>query len=78
MVHRDDASPVLKVAPLARWTRRDTWSYIFDHTLPYNPLLDAGYHSIGCAPCTRATTVADERSGRWAGQGKTECGIHNL
>lgn len=78
---RADGSLVVKVAPLARWSRRDTWRYIFDHQLPYNRLLDEGYTSIGCEPCTRpAAGDSDgrERSGRWAGTGKTECGIHNL
>jgi len=74
---RPDGSLVVKVAPLARWTRRDTWAYIFDHALPYNRLLDEGYTSIGCEPCTRPAE-GDERSGRWAGSGKTECGIHHL
>lgn len=79
---RSDGSLVVKVAPLVRWSRRDTWRYIFDHELPYNRLLDEGYTSIGCEPCTRPPAVADgdggERSGRWAGTGKTECGIHHL
>lgn len=82
---RPDGSLVVKVAPLVRWSRRDTWRYIFDHLLPYNRLLDEGYTSIGCEPCTRPAPAADgeqgeqgERDGRWAGSGKTECGIHHL
>ncbi|MBA3546341.1 MAG: phosphoadenylyl-sulfate reductase [Nannocystis sp.] len=81
---RADGSLVIKVAPLVRWSRRDTWRYIFDHQLPYNRLLDEGYTSIGCEPCTKPTTVEDadgepgERSGRWVGTAKTECGIHHL
>ena len=76
---RADGSLVVKVAPLARWTRGDTWSYILEHALPYNALLDAGYTSIGCEPCTRpADAEAQERGGRWVGQAKTECGIHQL
>jgi len=81
---RADGSLVVKVAPLVRWSRRDTWRYIFDHQLPYNRLLDEGYTSIGCEPCTRPAADGDdsgepgERSGRWAGTGKTECGIHHL
>ena len=76
---RDDGSLVLKVAPLARWTRGDTWRWLLDHELPYNRLLDEGYTSIGCEPCTRRPDAGgDERDGRWVGQAKTECGIHNL
>lgn len=74
---RDDGSLVVKVAPLAAWTRKDTWRYLLDHGVPYNALLDAGYTSIGCEPCTQKPP-GDERSGRWSGQGKTECGIHLL
>ncbi len=78
---RSDGSLVVKVAPLARWSRKDTWGYLFEHELPYNRLLDEGYTSIGCEPCTRPADGADdggERSGRWVGQAKTECGIHRL
>jgi phosphoadenosine phosphosulfate reductase len=76
---RDDGTPILKVAPLARWTRDDTWTYLLDRGLPYNRLLDEGYTSIGCEPCTaRPGAGGDERDGRWAGQAKTECGIHRL
>ena len=74
---RDDGTLVVKVAPLAAWTRKDTWRYLLDHGVPYNALLDAGYTSIGCEPCTQKPP-GDERSGRWSGQGKTECGIHLL
>jgi phosphoadenosine phosphosulfate reductase len=75
---RRDGSLVVKVAPLAAWTRKDTWRYLFDHSLPYNALLDAGYTSIGCQPCTVRPAGDDERGGRWSGTGKTECGIHHL
>lgn len=75
---RDDGTRVIKVAPLVAWTRKDTWRYIFDHEVPYNPLLDAGYTSIGCEPCTRPPQGEAERSGRWSGSDKTECGIHLL
>ncbi|HEY8498346.1 MAG TPA: phosphoadenylyl-sulfate reductase [Limnochordales bacterium] len=66
-----------KVNPLFRWSRDDVWRYIREHQVPYNPLHDRGYPSIGCRPCT--TPVApgeDERAGRWRGFGKTECGLH--
>lgn len=76
---RDDGGVILKVAPMARWTRNDTWTYLLERELPYNRLLDEGYKSIGCEPCTaRPAADGDERDGRWAGQAKTECGIHRL
>ncbi|MFQ3616279.1 MAG: phosphoadenosine phosphosulfate reductase [Cyanobacteriota bacterium] len=67
----------LKINPLASWTRKDSWAYVAEHGLIYNPLHDQGYPSIGDEPIT--TPVAegeDERAGRWRGTGKTECGIH--
>ena len=68
---------ILKVNPVARWTRRDTWDYLKANDLPHNPLYDLGYASIGCAPCTRMRFEGEhERSGRWAGLSKWECGIH--
>ncbi|HEU5098455.1 MAG TPA: phosphoadenylyl-sulfate reductase [Roseiflexaceae bacterium] len=68
---------LLKIHPLAYWTERDVWRYIHAHQVPYNPLLDQGYSSIGCAPCTRKSGAGeDQRAGRWAGFAKTECGIH--
>jgi phosphoadenosine phosphosulfate reductase len=67
---------LLKINPLAAWTERDVWAYIHTHSVPYNPLLDQGYPSLGCAPCTRPASAADPRGGRWAGHAKTECGIH--
>lgn len=74
-----DAEPALvKVNPLARWTRKDTWKYLVDHGVPYNPLFDRGFKSVGCWPCTQAVSAdADERAGRWGGQ-KAECGIHTF
>ena len=68
-----------KINPLLRWTKRDVWAFIVTHKVPYNPLHDQGYPSIGCWPCTRAVLQGDdERAGRWAGQAKTECGLHSL
>jgi phosphoadenosine phosphosulfate reductase len=65
------------VNPLLNWTKRDVQTYIADHHLPAHPLYERGYRSIGCAPCTVAVEVADDdRAGRWAGRGKTECGLH--
>lgn len=69
--------PILKVNPMARWTRRDVWAYLKEHDLPHHPLYDLGYAQIGCAPCTRLVFPGeDERAGRWDGAQKVECGIH--
>jgi phosphoadenosine phosphosulfate reductase len=68
---------LVKLNPLADWTRAQVWDYLVRHKLPYNRLHDAGYTSVGCEPCTRPVALgAHERSGRWAGQHKVECGIH--
>jgi phosphoadenosine phosphosulfate reductase len=72
-LERDDARGLWKLNPLADWTEKDVWRYIHRHDLPYNPLHDEGYASIGCAPCTQP---GSGREGRWAGTDKTECGIH--
>jgi phosphoadenosine phosphosulfate reductase len=67
---------IVKVNPVATWTRRDTWAYLKANDLPHNPLYDLGYASIGCAPCTRMPFPGEpERAGRWAGFAKWECGI---
>jgi phosphoadenosine phosphosulfate reductase len=77
VVQWDATFDLVKVNPLLHWTRRDVWRFIAEHDVPYNPLHDRGYPSIGCWPCTRAVAAgADERAGRWAGTGKTECGLH--
>jgi phosphoadenosine phosphosulfate reductase len=66
-----------KLNPLADWTERDVWNYIREHHLPYNPLHDRGYPSIGCTHCTKAVEPGgDLRDGRWSGLAKTECGIN--
>lgn len=68
---------IWKLCPLVRWTKKEVWKYIFQHALPYNPLHDRGYPSIGCTHCTRAVGEGeDERAGRWAGSSKQECGLH--
>jgi len=72
-LERDEVRGLWKVNPLADWTEKDLWRYIYAHDLPYNPLHDEGYSSIGCAPCTQP---GSGREGRWAGLDKTECGIH--
>jgi phosphoadenosine phosphosulfate reductase len=67
----------VKVSPLARWTDEQVARYIAENKVLVNPLLEDGYPSIGCFPCTRRVAPGeDPRSGRWAGTGKTECGIH--
>src|SRR5947209_6246386 len=72
-LERDERRGIWKLNPLADWTEKDVWQYIFKHDLPYHPLHDQGYSSIGCAPCTMP---GDGREGRWAGTDKTECGLH--
>lgn len=68
---------LVKVSPLANWTKKDVWKIITEQDVPYNPLHDQGYTSIGCWPCTRAVTFGeDERAGRWSGFAKKECGLH--
>jgi len=68
---------LVKVSPLANWTKKDVWKLITDEDVPYNSLHDQGYTSIGCFPCTRAVMFGeDERAGRWSGFAKTECGLH--
>jgi phosphoadenosine phosphosulfate reductase len=68
---------LLKINPLLNWTKMDVNRYIEENNLPKHPLYEKGYRSVGCAPCTIAIGVNDdERAGRWAGRGKTECGLH--
>jgi phosphoadenosine phosphosulfate reductase len=68
---------LVKINPLAGWTRSQVWAYIVDNNVPYNALHDRGYASIGCTHCTLPTdNEDDERSGRWRGHQKIECGIH--
>lgn len=73
----DDKRRKVKVSPIARWTQVDVDAYIQEHGVLTNPLLMDGYASVGCAPCTRRVLEGeDARAGRWAGRGKTECGLH--
>lgn len=70
---------IVKLNPMAGWTRQAVWDYLKKHGIPYNPLQDQGYRSIGCQPCTRKTGEGeDERAGRWTGFDKKECGIHTF
>jgi phosphoadenosine phosphosulfate reductase len=76
-VERSDRYSVWKIQPLADWSEKDVWAYITTNDIPYNPLHDAGYRSIGCIPCTRPIRPdEEERAGRWADSDKLECGIH--
>jgi phosphoadenosine phosphosulfate reductase len=78
VVEWDGRRAVVKVNPIASWTQEQVEAYIAENDVLVNPLLDDGYPSIGCAPCTmRVKPGADPRSGRWAGIDKTECGLHH-
>jgi phosphoadenosine phosphosulfate reductase len=73
----DDRNGLVKINPIAPWTDDEFDGYLHEHGILQNPLVSAGFLSIGCAPCTaRVAPGADPRSGRWAGQSKTECGLH--
>ena len=69
----DRAHGLWKLNPLADWSEEDVWRYVAEHDLPYHPLHDRGYASIGCTHCTKP---GDGRDGRWAGSDKIECGLH--
>jgi phosphoadenosine phosphosulfate reductase len=72
----DNKHQKIKLCPFATWTEERLWAYIHEYHLPYNPLHDQHYPSIGCWPCTQPVTSSDKRAGRWANHSKTECGIH--
>jgi phosphoadenosine phosphosulfate reductase len=77
MVQWNERYNVVKIAPLAYWTEADVWQYVREHKLPYNPLHDQRYPSIGCWPCTKPVNPGDDlRAGRWQGKEKKECGLH--
>jgi len=77
IVQWDDKFGLVKVSPLARWTEGDVWAYIVKHDVPYNPLHDRDYPSLGCTYCTKPVQPGEDlRSGRWQGFDKTECGLH--
>lgn len=70
---------ILKMNPMATWSRERVWAYMAEHRIPYNPLQDRGYRSIGCHTCTLPTDSGEnERAGRWTGFDKAECGIHTF
>ena len=68
---------LVKVNPIADWSSEQVWRYLYDHNVPYNPLHNQNFPSIGCTHCTRAIGPGeDARAGRWSGFAKTECGLH--
>lgn len=70
---------IIKLNPMANWSREQVWDYLKQHGIPYNPLHDQGYRSIGCKPCTvKSAGGENERAGRWTGFAKVECGIHTF
>ncbi len=77
VVQWDPKFSLVKINPLLSWTKKDVWNFILKHDIPYNPLHDQGYPSIGCWPCTEPVDDGqDERAGRWKGSAKKECGLH--
>jgi phosphoadenosine phosphosulfate reductase len=77
VVQWDPKFELVKINPLLTWTLKDVWNFIYKYDIPYNPLHDQGYPSIGCQPCTLPVEPGeDERAGRWAGKAKKECGLH--
>ena len=77
--YRRGGAELYKISPLANFTSREMWWYLKEHNIPRHPLYEKGYLSVGCWPCTRPVQPGDdERSGRWAGKAKTECGIHTF
>jgi phosphoadenosine phosphosulfate reductase len=78
LIDWDAKRGMIKINPLASWSQADVDAYVARHQVPVNPLVDFGFASIGCAPCTRAVAPGeDPRAGRWTGRNKTECGIHS-
>lgn len=77
VVEPDRKFGLIKINPLVAWTHDDVWAHLYAHDVPYNPLHDRGYPSIGCHPCTAAVLPGeDARAGRWRGRSKKECGLH--
>lgn len=77
VIEWDERFGLLKINPLAAWSKYDVWDYITSFDVPYNPLHDHGYPSIGCIPCTTPVEIGEaSRAGRWRGKLKTECGLH--
>ncbi len=78
VVEWDHKFNIAKINPLVKWTKNDVWQHILNSKVPYNPLHDNGYPSIGCWPCTSQVKPGeDDRAGRWRGNSKNECGLHS-
>jgi len=76
---QNTGTEIVKLNPMANWSREAVWDYIKKQNIPYNPLHDQGYRSIGCRPCTQKSAAGEnERAGRWIGFNKVECGIHTF
>ncbi|MFQ5909220.1 MAG: phosphoadenylyl-sulfate reductase [Thermoplasmata archaeon] len=79
IVERPDGLPMTRIAPIHDWTETEVWDYIKTNDVPYHPLYDSGYRSMGCMPCSKAGMRGRfERAGRWDGSDKEECGIHTF
>ncbi|HEY5949296.1 MAG TPA: phosphoadenylyl-sulfate reductase [Kofleriaceae bacterium] len=77
VVEPDRKFGLIKINPLVRWTHDDVWGHLYANDVPYNPLHERGYPSIGCQPCTSPVVPGENlRAGRWRGTGKNECGLH--
>ena len=78
--HQEEGRPLVKISPLADWSEQRVWDYLREHRVPYHPLYDRGYRSIGCAPCTRPARPAEAQRGSrwWWEQGPKECGLHQI
>jgi phosphoadenylyl-sulfate reductase (thioredoxin) len=77
IVEQDHKFGLTKVNPLVAWTHDDVWAYVYANDVPYNPLHEQGYPSIGCQPCTSIVQIGENpRAGRWRGSQKQECGLH--
>jgi phosphoadenosine phosphosulfate reductase len=73
----DEKFGLVKINPIADWSSKQVWQYVREHDVPFNPLHELNYPSIGCTHCTRAVRPGeDPRAGRWSGLSKTECGLH--
>lgn len=78
VVEWDSTMDLIKINPLAFWKSKQVWAYIMENQIPYNPLHDQNYPSIGCVPCTRPIRPGEDfRAGRWSGKAKVECGLHS-
>ncbi len=78
VVEQDKKFGLVKINPLVAWTHDEVWAHLYAHDVPFNPLHERGYPSIGCQPCTSAVVPGENlRAGRWRGSVKKECGLHS-